>query len=75
LHTAAFCPVSAARVPNIFTHNLYVLILQEDVGALYCNILSKKASLVGFFARVHAFMHACMCVTVIMGVVSVFAVC
>lgn len=43
-HMIAFCPVSAAHVPNIFAHTLYVLFVQENVGALYSNILSKKAS-------------------------------
>lgn len=59
----AFCPVSAAHVPNIFAHTLYVLFVQENVGTLYCNIFSKKASSLGFFMRVHAYVHAGMCVT------------
>jgi len=72
---AAFCPVSAVRVPNIFAHTLYVLFIQEYVGTLYSKILSKKTSSLGFCVLVHACMHAGMCVTAIMEVVCVFPVC
>ena len=59
----------------MFAHTLYVLFVQENVGTLYSNILSKKASSLSFCVRVHAYVHAGMCVTVRMGVVCVFPVC